>query len=271
LTVNIGMVWQLALIWKNPDAVQRAKAAGGAMIIGVVAFFQAVFALWYYYMAKTEMFLSPILQSFCYWLFRPFMGDAAGKTEALVGKLQNLPQVPDYWNYQLQVYPGSTVANMDALKQLQEAANQSTGFDWLFKLIPTFVKDPQWMLAHAQWVTEQVARVGKGTPDMLEKCLYPGDFGLSTAADLQYRGLIDYMITNRWCWDYVNFCDRMNGHKTLSQGNITYPLEVPLLDWAWMIAAVIVMLLGFGTYFWCKQKPPAKAPETPQPTASAAR
>src|SRR5581483_6393739 len=74
LMINAGMVWQLAQIWANKDPIQRAKAAGGAMVIGVFAAIQSLVAFVYYFMARTEMFLSPITQSFAFWCLKPFMG-----------------------------------------------------------------------------------------------------------------------------------------------------------------------------------------------------
>jgi hypothetical protein len=269
LTVNLGMIWQLALIWKNPDPIQRAKASFGAALIGVLGAIQGVYALWYYYMAKTEMFLSPILQGFCYWVMRGFMGNSANTAEDAVRKMQNMATVPNYWDYQALLAPGTKVANQELLQQVQQACAQKTVLDPLFQIIPTFVKDPKWMLENSAWVNQQLSKVHVvSMPDLVTKCNSFSDYGLNTAADLKYQGLVDYVVTNRWCWDYVNFCDRMNGVHTASQGNITYPLGVPELDWVWMVAGVVVMVLGFATAAWCKK--PAPKPEVKQPAASAA-
>ena len=46
----------------------RAKAAGGAFFLGVVGLVQSLVAFTYFFMARTEMFLSPVTQSFAYWL-----------------------------------------------------------------------------------------------------------------------------------------------------------------------------------------------------------
>jgi hypothetical protein len=63
--------------------------------------------------------------------------------------------------------------------------------------------------------------------------------------NVRYNGLVDYMVTNRWCFDYLTFCDRMNGKVE------TFPMNVPDLDWVWMIMAPIVVLLCAITYMHC--------------------
>ena len=218
LMVDIGMIWQLALIYASSDLQYRIRSAGGAMVMGVLCGIQSVWALWYLCMAKTEMFLSPILQSFVYFLLRPFMGPYAAQAEDLVrlGTKKNVP----YWDWVTTLQSPIPVPYKDMLLKIQGLAAHHTPIDAVFQMIPSFI---------------------------------PG---------VQYQGLIDYMITNRWCNDYASFCDRMNGVTA------PYPMPVPPMDWIWMTAGVVVMILCFGTAYFCKRPAAAqssggKAPATP--------
>jgi hypothetical protein len=89
-------------------------------------------------------------------------------------------------------------------------------------------------------------------------------------ANLPYKGALDFMICNRWAYDYVNFTERMiQGHVTGPLG--PYPLKVPDLDMVWIIVSPIVMLVAFGTWFWCKSQATASAQPTPaQPQQASA-
>lgn len=212
LMIDIGILLQLALIWKESNLVQRAKGAFAGMVMGIVGAVQTVVAIVYFFMAKTEMFLSPITQAWTYAAFRPFMGNHAQAAENLVreGVKGSVP----YWNYPEIIAKGGDIPPV--VTQVAEICKQATPLDGLFQIAPTFIEG------------------------------------------LKYNGLIDFMVSNRWCFDYATYVDRMEGVGTsvLAQpipGNPPYPLPVPDLDWVWMIAGVVVMVLGFGTMWWCKK------------------
>jgi quinol-cytochrome oxidoreductase complex cytochrome b subunit len=217
LMVNIGMVWQLALVWTSKDLVLKYKAATGAFVMGVVCLIQTALAIVYYYMALTEMFLSPVTQSFTYWLLRPFMGGSADAAEKVVRTAHSTAAVPDYWNWAVNLKKPGEVAGKQVFEQIAQVSQNGTPLDFIFQAIPTFVDG------------------------------------------VQYRGMVDFMITNRWCFDYVTFCDRMNGVVK------PYPLYVPPLDWGWMIAGPVVAALCFWTWFSYRKLAPAK----PAPAAEA--
>ena len=264
LMIDVGIVWQLALVWQNKDVQQRVKAARGAMVMGILAAIQTLSALAYYYMARTEMFLSPITQSFTYWLFKPLMGGSGEAAEAAVREA--VKAKVDYWSYQELLARGGTVPAQETVTKIQEVCQQSTPLDGFFQLVPTFLKDPKYIIDH---ITPEML---KKAPDLAYIMDHPGQFGLTSIPDLQYHGLIDFMVSNRWCFDYVTFCDRMAGLvlsvNVVNGKPLPYPLEVPALDWFWMVGGALAMVLSFWTYAWCQKAKQAKP--AAQPAAASA-
>jgi hypothetical protein len=197
----------------------------------------------YYFMAKTEMFFSPLTQAWTYIFFRPFEGDAAPKVEALVKSLAGVAQKPDlalvnkeYWNYYTVLDP-KTIAKVgepqakDLLLQLQQLCHQPCPVvDWIFQLIPTFTPAP-----HAR-----------------------------------YYGLIDYMVNNRWCFDFVTHSERLNptggpANAILAASGLPYPLAVPDLDWFWMIGGALALVVSLATFILAGRSKPAAKPAVVQP------
>lgn len=233
LMVDIGIFLQLGLMFMNKDPIQSIKNAKGALVMAIVGLIQGICGVWYYFMAKTEIFFDPMLHAWLYSLCRPFGGDGLQKAEALVRQLWSVNK--EYWNYPFVLSP-ENIAKMGEpvekakLLELQAACQQPAGLDWLYKLIPTFTPAPH----------------------------------------DHYFGQVDFMVNNRWCFDFVNFADRMDGVK---QPTITtvYPQPIPELDWLWMVAGFIVFAAGM--YGWAKFRtakapaPPA-APKVPAATAS---
>ncbi len=217
LMINAGMLLQLLVYWRDRNIAQRARYAFGALVMGIFCLVQSLVALTYYYMARTEMFLSPVTQAFTYWLCRPFMGDNAARAEAAVRQLCALKSNPPYWFYQDLLQKTGDLPGRRELEALNSVAGSSTDFDRLFQAIPTFL---------------------------------PGE---------QYKGLIDFMVSNRWCFDYITFCDRMNGLVK------PYPVDVPPLDWGWMAAAPVCAAACFFT--WLKFKSQGTQKLTQKPTA----
>ncbi len=220
LLIDIGIIWQLWQIWFNQDVKARIKAAPGAMLLGIIGLVQTFWAVVYYYMARTEMFLGPVSQAFTYKFLRGFAGTNASTAEDLVKKV--MPLNNQYWDYPSILSAESLAKNpnpvgKELIVQIQNLANQTTTpLDGIFKSIPTFTDSP-----HAS-----------------------------------YNGMMDFMLNNRWVYDYNTFVERMNGLVP------TYPTLVPELDWYWMIGGFIAMVLGFATFVWCNN---SKVPNPAQP------
>ncbi len=228
LLIDVGIIWQLYLIWTNNDIKARIKSAPGAMMLGIIGLVQTFWAWVYYYMARTEMFLGPISQAFAYKLVRGLAGSNATAAEDLVKKV--MPINNAYWDYPSILSAESLAKNpnpagKEMIVQIQSLANNThTSIDGLFTAIPTFTPAP-----HAS-----------------------------------YTSMMDFMLNNRWVFDYNTFIDRMNGLVP------NYPVPVPELDWYWMIGGAIAMVLGFGTYYWCNssKQPLASSQATPPPSTN---
>lgn len=225
--VDIGVLWQLLLMWNETNALARVKAAGGAMTMAILMGIQSVVSVIFYFQAKTEIFADPLLHSFLYSLSKPFGSAPLDQAEGLVRKAMEAGQ-KDYWNFPTLLDP-ATIKTLGAptaepvLRQMQQLAQQPTGLDWLYKLIPTFTPAP-----HAQ-----------------------------------YQGMVDFMLNNRWCFDYVTFCDRMNGVAK------PYPIEIPGLDVVWMILGPVCMIACLVVWNRLKTAPAPAAAAQPA-TATAA-
>lgn len=212
LLVNAGIVWQLYFIWTSNDIKEKAKGAAGCLTMGFIALIQTIWAVWYWFMAKTELFLSPLLHAYTYWFCKPFLGSAGGEAEELVRKLvPKGAQMP----YNVDLIPAikerwmPKVDGGEALvAQLQTISDKTTSpVDFIFQLIPTF------------------------TPDT-----HP-----------TYNGCMDFVLSNKWVFDYVTLTDR------LTKGvEANYPLPIPFVDWWWMIAGVVCLVLCAVTYLQCK-------------------
>jgi quinol-cytochrome oxidoreductase complex cytochrome b subunit len=256
LMIDIGIIWQLALLWSNRDPVAKLRSAGGAMVMAVVAGIQTLLGVAYYYMARAEMFLDPLMHSFTYFLFRPFMGGNADKAEDLVRAA--MKDAPEYWHYQYTLVqpPMAGVTNPPVLNSIAEVSKQGTPLDFIFQLIPSFTTAPDAIAAKS-------AALAKHAPDfwvVAAKSLdHPDYAGLPW---YQYQGMIDYMVTNRWMQDYVTFCDRMNGKIA------PYPAAVPDLDWIWMVAGPIT--LAACLWVWMNARKPLVKDTTSPPEKVAA-
>jgi quinol-cytochrome oxidoreductase complex cytochrome b subunit len=221
VTVDIGILWQLWLMWTTVDPRERLRNATGAFILMGVGAIQTMVAVVYYYMAKTEMFLSPIAQGWLYAALKPFAGDKANQVEVVIKHV--LPINKDYWDFHFllsseNLKVAGTPAGDADLHKLVELTQQSTPIDFIFKLIPTF----------------EPAKI------------HP-----------TYSGMLDFVVNNRWCADYLTFIDRMNGVVK------PYPVPVPDLDfWSWMVGGLIVFLASFLTWVWCTQAPQVKSQPT---------
>ncbi|MBX9667523.1 MAG: cytochrome b N-terminal domain-containing protein [Candidatus Obscuribacterales bacterium] len=225
LAIDAGILWQLVLIFKSKDAKEWAKGIRPSIVMAVIGALQTILAVAYYYMARTEMFLSPLTQAFTYAAFRGFWSNDAQKledlTRTLVPKGTEMPYNTDFVaavnGWVAKIPDGGS-----ALQQLEELkTHTSPAIDWLFQLIPTFNPDAP-----------------------------------------TYKSTIDFMVSNKWAWDYVTFYDRMNlGNKNPAPFAV-YPMNVPEVDWWWMLGGAITMVASIAVAIIAKQKSsvPAAAP-----------
>ncbi len=227
-TIDIGIIWQLALIWLNKDVRERVKATQGAFILGVVGAVQTILGWTFYYMARTEIFMDPMWHQFVYRLMRNTFLQQAEQVEAAITKIvvpmnTSLPYNQDFISMCKVQFAKVPTAGA-GINELTGLVQQHTSLDWLFDWWPTF-----------------------------------------EAAHPHYRGLIDFMVCNRWAYDYVNFVERMTpGHVSGPTGQ--YPLAVPDLDMVWIWLSPLVMIVAFATWFWCKRQVPKSSPSAPVPT-----
>lgn len=242
--IDIGIILQLLVYLKEYKTVQeKALAVKGAFVMGVVAAIQTFWAVVYYYMALTEMFMGPITQAWTYMLVKGLGGLAqADKAEAMVKVLINGAEKasynPTYWNYQQLVTEGPGIQAAKQVAELQALVTAPGAGGWLdpiFTAIPSFTV---------------VVKDGIPTP-------------------VPYANALDFMVSNRWCFDAITFTNRMTPNTEKSVSGAYYPLYCPEVDWWWM-------LLGAGTTVFCiwvmmKFKSNAEPAKTaaPAPTTAA--
>lgn len=225
---NIGMLWQLIVYFQETNPIIKAKYAIGAMTMAVICAIQTVLAVFYYYMALTEMFFSPITQAMTYWMLRPFVPDV-DKLETSMKLVQPLDTYSastyaDTWQataksvFMAKATPEQTQAYANVLDLMQK----NSPLDFIFKAIPTF--DP----AHAHYVS-----------------------------------MTDFLVTNRWAYDYLVFCGRMDGKVK------PYPLEVPVVDWFWMIGGFVTMIACLVVWNKLRQAPATAPAAKTAPTTAA--
>ncbi|MBX3136402.1 hypothetical protein KF707_09205, partial [Candidatus Obscuribacterales bacterium] len=73
-----------------------------------------------------------------------------------------------------------------------------------------------------------------------------------------YKGAVDFMIANKWAWDYVTFHDRMNLSNLNPKPFEVYPMSVPEVDWWWMIGGFVTTLAAIVTFFVARSKSAAQ-------------
>jgi hypothetical protein len=147
----------------------------------------------------------------------------------------------------------------DAIRQVVVPMNATLGYnvDFIPMCKDTFFK----IKTMPQGIDTLNQLSGQSTPLDFLFTWYP------SFSDHPYKGALDFMISNRWAFDYVNFVERM------SPGHVKpYPLPVPDLDMVWIIGSPIVMLIAFGTWFWCKSQASASStqPTPAQPQQASA-
>lgn len=238
LMVNIGVVLQLCVYLAEKDVRQKIAYAKGALTMGIIMVIQSILAFVYYFMARTEMFLSPLTQAWTYMAFRPFMPNASA-AEDLVRQLVALKSNPPYWFYQELLAKGGNPDEAILKKVADLAANSPTIFDPIFRAIPTFMPDPAWVMQKMNAANIPAVKLDS----VLQN---PGLFNITDVQQLQYKGMVDFMLSNRWTFDYVTFIGRMGGEIK------PYPIEVPPVDWGWMIAGPLCAVACF--WVWNKYR-----------------
>lgn len=246
--VDVGVLLQLLVFVQHYKTVQeKAQAARGAIVMGIYAAQQCFWAVIFYYMALTELFLSRLTQGWTYWACK-LMGFLPGADKAeecvrLALKGNNLKENasfnPSYWDYHNLMANAEKVPVQDNVKTLYETVTTSHGgLDWLFGLIPSFTV-----------VVEK--NVPKAVP---------------------YQSALDFMVCNRWCDDYLAYIDRMGmtvggylKEPLKSPEGFTYPLSVPVMDWVWMIVSFVTLAACVVVYFMMKAPAaPAAPPAEPK-------
>lgn len=252
-TIDIGIAWQAILMIRNKNLQEKAKGFVGAMVMLAYCLIQTFSAYTYNYMALTEMFIDPLGHAALYGLARPMMSNAS-EVEAVVRKLHStsnsgVPLNKEYWNYHVTLDPGyiaklgEPVAK-DDLQKLAELAKNKTPLDLISKFIPTF----------------ETPSGPNGAYDAIKfsdpvKGPHP-----------EYESMTDFMINNRWAWDYCTLQDRLV--PGLVKGG--YPLKVPANDWWWMIGGPLAGALALIAGLQAKQaQAKLAAPKPAEPVAAA--
>ena len=85
--------------------------------------------------------------------------------------------------------------------------------------------------------------------------------------------MIDYMVNNRWVFDYVTYTQRLNpnggvANSILAASGAQYPLPIPDLDWLWMAGALIALIASIATVLMAGKGTSAAKPAPAQSVAA---
>lgn len=223
--IDVGILLQLRHMWFNSKTVQeKALACKGALTMGILAFIQTLTAFAYFFMARTEMFFSPLTQAWTYMVFKPAIPNAE-KAEGIIKTMINPADKanfnPGYWDYHqlmAEIHRGNPVPAQSQVEELYKLvtspSSNSPLVDWIFQLIPSFTV-----------VTKD---------------------GVSQA--VPYINTLDYMVSNRWANDFITYSNRMTDKVEKSVSGEYYPLPVPDVDWSWMILGLVATLACVAVY-----------------------
>jgi hypothetical protein len=231
LAIDAGIIWQLLLIWKSKDAKEWARGARPAVVGAVMGIMQSVLAFLYYYMAKTEMFMGPLTQAFTYYAFSPFWADKREQLETVTRTL--VPKGTEM--------PYNTDFTVAATSWIQKVPTGDAALKQLeaLKNTPTGI----------DWLFQLIPTFDEKNP--------------------VYKGAIDYMVANKWVYDWVTFSDRMNLQNATPKPYEVYPMHVPEVDWYWMIGGVVTTLVAVVTFFVSRSRGKAVAAAAPAPAPAA--
>lgn len=241
LMINVGVMWQAYLIIKNKNLAEKARLVKACAIMAIVSLIQTFFAGVYFFMAKTEMFIDPLGHGALYAMARPFMGKSAEEAEAIVRKMHptngTTPINKEYWNYPVLLDPGYQAkvgkpdGNADIIK-LAEIVKSTSVIDPIAKVIPTF-------------------ETAEGPNNLYKQVKFADPV---KGPHPVYVSMLDFMVNNRWCWDYCTMVDR------LTPGVVKgYPMPVPENDWWWMIGGALAAVISLYGAFDCKMAAIAQA------------
>ncbi len=244
--VDLGILAQLWIYHQHyKTAQEKAQAVKGCIAMGVAAAIQSLWAFAYYFMAQTEMFFSPLTQAWTYMVVKNLGSLAkADEVEKLVRVAVDVNPAnkalanPNYWNYQELVTNLKGVPGADTVQKIHDiCVSQGAGgwLDPLFQAIPSF---------------NVVVKDGIPTP-------------------VPYANALDYMVSNRWCSDYITFCNRETYNVEKAVSGAPYPLPIPEIDWIWMVLGVVATVACFVLMFKYKS-PAAPAKATPAADSAAA-
>ncbi|CAN5196784.1 hypothetical protein BH11CYA1_BH11CYA1_27630 [soil metagenome] len=252
-TIDIGVAWQAILMIRNKNVQEKSKQFVGAMVMLGYCLIQSFAAYTYNYMALTEMFIDPMGHAALYTLARPMISNA-NEVEAVVRKLHStsnsgVPLNKEYWNYHVTLDPGYIAklgepAGKEDVQKLAELTNVKTPLDLISKFIPTF----------------ETPAGPNGAYDAV-KFSDP-----VRGPHPEYVTMTDFMVNNRWAWDYCTLQDRLT--PGLVKGG--YPLKVPLNDWWWMLGGPLAGVLSLIAGIQAKQaQAKLAAPKAAEPVAAA--
>ena len=260
-TIDLGIIWQAVLLMNNKNVQQKAKAFVPAMVMLALAVVQSFFGWVYYVMAQTEMFIDPLGHAALYSIVRPTLGPAAEQAEAICRKMSptgfEAPVNKEYWDFHVLLDPGYIAkigepAGKADLEKLAELCKTTTSpYDGILKAIPTF-------------------ETAMGPNEAYKEIKFSDE---KRGPHPEYLGALDFMVNNRWCWDYCTLQDRLTPGKiksAIAEHAPFYPLPIPSVDWWWMIggpaAALFCLLLAAQAK--AAEASVAKPQPTPTPTAA---
>ncbi len=241
--IDVGILLQCWHAFNHSKTPQECSLASkGALVMGIAGGIQLFWAVVYYFMARTEMFLSPLSQAATYWVVKvlgalPNADQAEKLVRTVIKPLDKANFNMGYWDYHQLMVDMSNGIHMPGEASIKElhalVMNSSTGWlDLLFKMIPSFTV---------------VTKDGVSQP-------------------VPYVNALDYMVSNRWCFDFINFTNRTTSGVEKSVSGEYYPLPVPDVDWSWMILGLVTTIACGVVYFKFKNRgvqPAAKPVATP--------
>lgn len=258
-TIDIGIIWQCCLMLAEKNPMAKSKSFVGAVVMLALALVQSFWGGVYYVMAQTEMFIDPLGHAALYSMVRPTLGAAAEEAENICRKMSptgfETPVNKEFWNYHVLLDPGYVAtlgqpAGKADLERLAELCKTTTSpYDGLIKMIPTFET--------AEGPNEAYKAVKFSDP---KRGPHP-----------EYHGVLDFMVNNRWCWDFCTLQDRTTPGKIRSAIAETapyYPLHIPPVDWWWMIGGPLAALFSLLAAMQAKSASTPAAKPAPAPVAS---
>ena len=243
--IDAGILMQLYVyVQGNKTVHEKALFARGCLTMGIAAAIQTFWAFVYCFMARTEMFLSPLSQAAAYLITKDLgaLGKAAA-VEKLVRVVINsdpankLNYNPDYWKYmQLASTPG--YMDYHGIVNTKELPGQLQVQE-IYKIV-TSAGAGGWLDPLFQAIPSYTVVVKEGIP-----VLAP------------YSNALDFMVSNRWCFDFITFCNRSSAGVEKAASGAPYPLGVPFVDLFWIVPGVVCLAACLVLFIRFKSSAPA--------------